>query len=98
MVAFTLLALPRPRWRAAASRTFKPDAQPRKGLSTGDVVALRAHGKLLAVTELSSDPAEASTVHFGLQPSEQADASDKHTHLEVIRQASRGGRGLMAGG
>ncbi len=31
---------------AAASRVFKPDAQPRKGLSTGDVVALRMQARL----------------------------------------------------
>jgi hypothetical protein len=43
-------------------------------------------GKLLAVTELSPEPAEASTVHFGFQPAQQADASDRLTHLEVIRQ------------
>lgn len=43
-------------------------------------------GKLLAVTELGSDPTEPGAVHFGFQPSEGADAADKLTHLEIIRQ------------
>lgn len=134
---------------AAAARTFKPDTAPRKGLGTGDVVALRmqasghaglavegaTHGRksvsrdeqlcsksrhvvaaqstcevaartlppavcsqggggLLAATEMGGDPSDASTVHFGFQPSATADASDKLTHLEVIRQV---GAGLVYG-
>jgi hypothetical protein len=71
-----------------ASRTFRADAAPRRGLNTGDVVAFRSQGKLLVVTELGGDPAEAGAVHFGFKPSDGADASDKLTHLEIIRQVS----------
>ena len=48
-------------------------------------------GKLLAVTELGGDLAEAGAVHFGFQPSDAADTSDKLTHLEIIRQVCGSG-------
>ncbi|KAL4431049.1 hypothetical protein ABPG75_006305 [Micractinium tetrahymenae] len=71
----------------AAARIFKPDTQPRKGLSTGDVIALRMQGgALLAVTELGGDPSDTSVVHFAFQPREGTEPTDKLTHLEVIRQ------------
>ena len=54
-------------------------------------------GKLLAATELGGDPADAGAVHFGFQPTDAMEPSDKLTHLEVIRQVGWAGWVLLLG-
>ncbi len=61
------------------------------------VLLPRHQGKLLAITELGGDPTEAGAVHFGFQPSDAADAADKMTHLEIIRQVRQLGVQRRAG-
>lgn len=71
---------------AAGARTFKADRSHRLGLATGDVVAFRTKGRLLAAVPVKQRDSEADSVLHILAPSDGADLSDPVAHFEVIRQ------------
>lgn len=72
----------------AGTRTFIPDTNAKKSLTTGDVVVLRTKGAFLAATSFSQIGANADASIYTLAPSDIMDPSDRTLHFEVLRQGA----------